>query len=59
VLKEWVRVLKPRGVMILECPNLLSACQELLQNPDVATGPGQEGSARCGFCTATRYGRIR
>ena len=29
--------------MILECPNLLSACQELLRNPDVSTGPGQEG----------------
>ena len=43
VLKEWVRVLKPGGVMILECPNLVSACQELLQNPDIATGPGQEG----------------
>jgi SAM-dependent methyltransferase len=43
VLREWVRVLKPGGVMILECPNLVSACQELLQNPDIATGPGQEG----------------
>jgi hypothetical protein len=29
--------------MVLECPNLLSACRELLQNPDGATGPGQEG----------------
>jgi len=29
--------------MILECPNLLSACRELLQNPEVASGPGQEG----------------
>ena len=43
VLREWVRVLKPGGVMILECPNLVSACEELLQNPDIATGPGQEG----------------
>ncbi len=43
VLKEWLRVMKPGGMMILECPNLISACQELLRNPDVATGPGQEG----------------
>jgi len=43
ILKEWVRVLKPGGLMILECPNLLSACLEILQNPDIATGPGPEG----------------
>lgn len=43
VLKEWTRVLKPGAVMILECPNLLSACQEVLQNQDIATGPGPEG----------------
>ena len=43
VLKEWVRVLKPGGTMILECPNLLSAAHELLMNPDVASGPGGEG----------------
>lgn len=43
ILKEWTRVLKPGGTMFLECPNLLSACYELLQNPDVNAGPGQEG----------------
>jgi SAM-dependent methyltransferase len=43
ILKEWVRVLKPGGVMYLECPNLLSACQAILQNPDMASGPGPEG----------------
>lgn len=43
ILTEWVRVLKPGGCMILECPNLLSACHEFLQNPNVAAGPGNEG----------------
>lgn len=43
ILKEWVRVLKPGGKMILECPNLISACQEFLKNPDLMAGGGQEG----------------
>ena len=43
VLKEWVRVLKPGGQMVIECPNLLTACQEIMQNPDIAIGPGKEG----------------
>lgn len=43
VLKEWIRVLKPGGVMILECPNLLSACEEFLRNPKVHALPGPEG----------------
>lgn len=37
ILREWVRVLKPGGKMVLECPNLLSACEELLQKPEVAS----------------------
>ena len=42
VLKEWVRVLKPGGFMILECPNLLSAAAELLKNPLAGAGAGPE-----------------
>jgi SAM-dependent methyltransferase len=43
ILKEWVRVLKPGGKMVLECPNLLSACEEFLKNPEAAAFGGPEG----------------
>jgi SAM-dependent methyltransferase len=43
ILKEWARVLKPGGKMILECPNLISAAEEFLKNPDIAALGGQQG----------------
>ena len=43
ILKEWTRVLKPGGKMILECPNLISAAEEFLKNSDVAAMGGSEG----------------
>lgn len=43
ILEEWTRVLKPGGKMILECPNLISAAQEFLKDPDTAALGGREG----------------
>ena len=43
ILREWRRVLKPGAKMILECPNLLTAASELLENHEQRAGPGPEG----------------
>ena len=43
LLREWVRVLKPGGKLILECPNLLAACHELIADPEVSSLPGPTG----------------
>lgn len=43
VLREWMRVLKPGGRMVLECPNLQSACEAFLANPDAGSRPDRAG----------------
>lgn len=43
LLRGWVRVLKPGGRLILECPNLISACQSLLTAPEEATQADARG----------------
>lgn len=43
ILKEWVRVLKPGGKLILECPNLTSACQAFLNAPLQRSRADQNG----------------
>jgi glycosyltransferase involved in cell wall biosynthesis len=43
ILKEWARVLQSGGRMVLECPNLLTACEEFLRNSESGSGPGPEG----------------
>ena len=43
VLQEWTRVLKPGALMVLECPNLQSACEQFLRDPETFSGPGPEG----------------
>lgn len=43
VLREWLRVLKPGGRMVLECPNLQSACEAFLADPEKASGEDAAG----------------
>jgi SAM-dependent methyltransferase len=43
ILNEWRRVLKPGGTMILECPNLLTACEEFLRDSDLGSEAGPTG----------------
>ncbi len=43
LLGEWLRVLKPSGKLILECPNLLSAARSLIEDPRRHARPGKDG----------------
>jgi len=43
ILKEWIRVLKPGGKLILECPNLQAACEEFLKSPEIKSRPDSDG----------------
>ena len=43
VLREWLRVLRPEGRMVLECPNLALACAAFLADQEAGAGPGPEG----------------
>lgn len=43
ILREWLRVLKPGGLMVIECPNLQTACETFLADPERHSGPGSEG----------------
>jgi SAM-dependent methyltransferase len=43
VVREWVRVLKSGGKLIVECPNLETAAKKVLASPETATLPGKEG----------------
>jgi len=58
ILKEWVRVLKPNGKLILECPNLKSACEQFLQDPDLYSGPVKRVKEQCGFSMVIQVGQI-
>ena len=59
LLQSWRRLLKPDGKLILECPNLLYACQRLLRILQCVVRRGRLVTCRCGPCMATRPGRIR
>ena len=42
-MKSWRRLLKPGGKLILECPNLLYACQMIVENPAMRSQADKAG----------------
>jgi len=43
MLRDWVRILKPGGLMIIECPNLLESCKMLVNAGQEASLPDKRG----------------
>lgn len=43
VVREWIRVLKPGGTLIIECPNISSACLQFSSDPQNGAQPDQRG----------------
>jgi SAM-dependent methyltransferase len=43
ILSEWARILRPGGKMVLECPNLKTACEAFLADPDAGSAPDARG----------------
>lgn len=49
--KEWFRVLKPGGLLVTECPNILWYCQRFLDDPEQrwrGVPPGKDGAGPYG-----------
>jgi len=44
MLSEWMRILKPGGTIILECPNILYSAMQLASSPELAAETGKEAA---------------